>query len=135
MAAFVHRLRVRYYECDPQGIVFNANHIAYVDVAFTEMWREAVGSYTEMSDLGVDMVVADVHAAFRAPVHYDAELALALEVARFGRTSMTTRWVSTVGERVCVEGEVVHVWIDLATSTPIEIPERARHALSPFTAG
>ena len=42
-ASFVHELRVRYGECDPQGIVFNANYLLYFDVAFTELWREAVG--------------------------------------------------------------------------------------------
>ena len=38
-ARFSHRLRVRYGECDPQGIVFNANYMLYVDVVFTELWR------------------------------------------------------------------------------------------------
>ena len=38
--SFVHELRVRYGECDPQGIVFNANYLLYFDVAFTEYWRE-----------------------------------------------------------------------------------------------
>ena len=27
-APYVHRLRVRYHECDLQGIVFNANHFS-----------------------------------------------------------------------------------------------------------
>jgi len=30
--SFVHELRVRYGECDPQGIVFNANYLLYFDV-------------------------------------------------------------------------------------------------------
>jgi YbgC/YbaW family acyl-CoA thioester hydrolase len=45
---FVHELRVRYGECDPQGIVFNANYLLYFDVAFTELWRAAVGPWQEM---------------------------------------------------------------------------------------
>lgn len=134
MAAFIHQLRARYHECDPQGIVFNANHIAYVDVALTEMWREAFGSYGEMERLGVDMVVADVHAAFRAPVAFDAEVTLALTVERFGRTSMTTHWTTTVDDRVCVDGEIVHVWIDPETSTPVDIPAEGRDALARYAA-
>ena len=39
-----HVLRVRFGECDPQGIVFNAHYVAYFDVALTELWREALGS-------------------------------------------------------------------------------------------
>jgi acyl-CoA thioesterase FadM len=33
---FRHRLRVRYHECDPQGVVFNANYLAYFDIALIE---------------------------------------------------------------------------------------------------
>ena len=43
MPDFVHELRVRYGECDPQGIVFNANYLAYFDHTVTELWR-ATGS-------------------------------------------------------------------------------------------
>ncbi|MDQ4072071.1 MAG: hypothetical protein M3088_04240 [Actinomycetota bacterium] len=35
---FVPRLRVLYAECDPQGVVFNADY--HFDVALTELWRE-----------------------------------------------------------------------------------------------
>jgi hypothetical protein len=66
-AAFVHELRVRYGECDPQGIVFNANYLLYFDVAFTELWREAVGPWQEMVERGVDAVVAEANLRFRSP--------------------------------------------------------------------
>ena len=39
-----HRLRVRYGECDAQGVVFNAPYLAWFDVAMTELWRAAFGS-------------------------------------------------------------------------------------------
>lgn len=134
VAPFVHRLRVRYVECDAQGVVFNANHLMYVDVAVTELWREAFGSYGAMLEEGLDVVVADIHAAFRAPARFDDELDLALTIQQFGRTSMTTAWVSSVGDRVCVEGEIVHVWVDAKALSPLAIPERAKAALAPHTA-
>ena len=49
MAAFVHRLRVRYNECDAQGHVFNANYFVYFDIILTELWREALGSYEALT--------------------------------------------------------------------------------------
>ena len=49
---FTHELRVRYGECDPQGIVFNANYLLYFDVAFTELWRACVGPWQEMVEHG-----------------------------------------------------------------------------------
>jgi acyl-CoA thioester hydrolase len=65
---------VRYGECDPQGIVFNANYLLYLDVAFTELWRAAVGPWQDMVDRGVDAVVAEANLVFRAPARFDDEL-------------------------------------------------------------
>src|SRR3954452_12583206 len=65
--SFVHELRVRYGECDPQGIVFNANYLLYFDVAFTEYWRDRIGPWDGMDEFGVDAVVAEAKVRFRAP--------------------------------------------------------------------
>jgi YbgC/YbaW family acyl-CoA thioester hydrolase len=88
-----------------------------------------------MVEQGFDLVVADVHAAFRAPVRFDDEVVLRLTVERFGRTSMTSSWRSVVGETTCVEGEIVHVCVDAATMQPTEIPDDLRQALAPWSAG
>src|SRR5215475_11899038 len=87
---FVHELRVRYGECDPQGIVFNANYFLYFDVAFTELWRAAVGPWNEMLSWGVDAVVAETNVSFRAPARFDDDLRVELAVTRLGRTAVTT---------------------------------------------
>jgi acyl-CoA thioester hydrolase len=114
--SFVHALRVRYGECDPQGIVFNANYLLYCDVAFTELWREAVGPWEEMAERGFDAVVADAHISFRAPARFDDELELLVRVARLGTTAITTEIdVCRAGEllvaarlrHVCVSRDVV----------------------------
>jgi acyl-CoA thioester hydrolase len=79
--AFEHHLRVRYGECDPQNIVFNANYLLYFDVAFTELWRAAVGPWQDMVQRGVDAVVAEAGLRFRAPARYDDVLELRARVA------------------------------------------------------
>ena len=132
MPPFVHAFRARYHECDAQGVVFNANHVTYVDVSLTELWRAAFGSYGAMVDQGFDVVVADVHAAYRQPVRFDEAVELALTIERFGNSSMTTSWVTSVGERVCVEGEVVHVFVDPASLAPVAIPDLAREQLARY---
>ena len=53
MPDFVHELRVRYGECDPQGIVFNANYLSYFDITVTELWRATeLGSWQAMVERG-----------------------------------------------------------------------------------
>ena len=64
---FSHELRVRYGECDAQGIVFNANFLAYVDVVLTEIWRQSMGSYDGLLATGVDTVVGEANMRFLGP--------------------------------------------------------------------
>jgi acyl-CoA thioester hydrolase len=88
MAPFRHRLRVRFGECDPQGIVFNPNYLAYADVALTELMREAAGSYQALVDAGADMVMVSSRVTYRAPARSDDLLDIELAVGHVGTTSM-----------------------------------------------
>jgi acyl-CoA thioester hydrolase len=139
-APFVYELRVRYGECDPQGIVFNANYLLYFDVAFTEMWRAAVGPWQEMVTRGVDAVVAETHLGFRSPARFDDELRLSVQIARLGRTAVTTEIDVLRGEELLVAGWLRHVCVD-ATSTAsegaaqkLEIPDWVRVGLRRYAA-
>jgi acyl-CoA thioester hydrolase len=130
--SFVHRLRVRFHECDPQGVVFNAHYFAYFDVALTEMWREAFGSYGDVVASGTDVVVVEASATFRAPARFDDELDVELGIDRLGTTSMTTAAAIRRDGELLVEGRMVHVFVDTATMAKREIPDRLRSGLSPY---
>jgi acyl-CoA thioester hydrolase len=136
-APFVHELRVRYGECDPQGIVFNANYLLYFDVVFTELWRAAVGPWQEMVARGVDAVVADASLSFRAPARFDDELELRARIAKLGRSSLSTEIEVVRDRQVLVSGTLRHVCVSALTaadaipsSTPW--PEPIRQALVGF---
>jgi acyl-CoA thioester hydrolase len=64
---FRHRLRVRWSECDLQGVVFYPNYLEYFDHLLTELWREAVGPYGDITQLGIDLVVAEARSATAFP--------------------------------------------------------------------
>jgi acyl-CoA thioester hydrolase len=132
MPAFTHRLRVRFNECDPQGIVFNGNWFTYFDVALTELWREAFGSYQDMVDSGADMVVAEANARYRAPARFDDELELAVSVVELGTTSMLTAIDATRASDLLVEGRMRHVFIDPATLAKQAIPDGVRERLAAY---
>jgi acyl-CoA thioester hydrolase len=131
---FVHRLRVRYGECDPQGIVFNAHYIAYFDVALTELWRESLADgYAGMVRGGVDMVVAEARARYLAPAHFDDEIAIGVGVAHLGTTSLVTAMRVTRGDDLLVEGEMRHVFVEVRTHGKTAIPPAVRAALERYT--
>ena len=135
MPPFVHRLRVRYNECDAQGHVFNANYFAYFDIALTELWREALGSYEALTDDGLDLVVAETGARFRAPARFDDELEIALEVERLGNTSMVSAIRIARDEDTLAEGRIVHIFVRAdRLGEKAAIPDHVRQALQAYTA-
>jgi acyl-CoA thioester hydrolase len=129
---FRHRLRIRYGECDPQGVVFNANYLAFFDVVITEFWREAIGEYNAMIEAGADMVVAESRIRFLGPAAFDEELDFELRVSRLGNTALGTLIDAGVGDRPVVAGEMRHVFIDPATKLKRQMPDDIRTALEPY---
>jgi acyl-CoA thioester hydrolase len=132
---FTHTLRVRFAECDVQGVVFNAHYLAYIDIAITELWRAALGSYETMLDRGIDIVVADAHLRFRGGARFDQELLLELAITEMGNTSIVSANRIAHGDRTLVEATMVHVTVDRATMAKTPIPDWLRDALSPWLVG
>jgi len=133
---FRHRLRVRFNECDPQGVVFYANYLILFDVAMTEFWREAIGGYDGLNADGMDAMVAETTIRYSAPARFDDELVFECRVTRLGSTSTDTT-IEVVrgsdGERI-VEGELRHVFVDSRTLAKREIPAHARAGLARYEA-
>ena len=133
-SSFRHRVRVRYSDCDPQGVLFFANHLTYFDIAITELWREAIGPYGDMIEAGVDIVVAEASLRYRAPVPFDEEVEVSAEVTRLGTTGMTTRLQILRNGEVASEGELRHVFVTAGGNEKREIPDEIRVGLEPYLA-
>jgi len=131
---FHHRLRVRFAECDPQGIVFNSRYLEYFDIAITELWRETIGPYQEATErLGIDLVVAEARIRYLAPLRFDEEFDLVVSLARLGTTGITTAIAieRVDGVRVA-EGEIRHVVVRFGGIEKAAIPAELRAALEPY---
>jgi len=132
MAPLRHRLRVRYSDCDPQGVLFNAHYLTYFDIAITELWREALGSYEALRELGVDLVVAEATVRYRAPIRFDAEVDLVASVSHIGDTSLITAIAIDSEAGRHAEGELRHVFVELGGTEKTPMPDVVRDALEPF---
>ena len=130
---FIHRLRVRYSECDLQGVLFNVNYLAYIDHTITEMWRAAYGGYTVMLGRGADIVVAEANLRYRGAARFDEEVVVEATVTNLGTTSITTafRFFGAAGE-LLLDADIRHVWIDPATRAKVPMPEWGREGLAPW---
>ena len=135
---FRHRVRVRFNECDGQGVVFYANYLMYFDVAMTELWRDAFGEgYKGMIDSGTDAMVAEANIRYRASARFDDELDLV--AAGHAPRHDLVRDEPATAERVAdgallAEGELRHVFIDPHTLAKREIPDDVRAGMARFAA-
>jgi acyl-CoA thioester hydrolase len=129
---FSHSLRVRYAECDPQGVVFNAHYLAYLDTSITELWREALGGYQAMIDRGTDMVVIESTLRFHQPAHFDELLTLEVGITRLGNTSISSAHRITRDGELVLEASLHHVLVDLQTRAKAPIPDWIRSGLAPW---
>ena len=127
---FVHELRVRYVECDAQGVVFNSHYLAYVDVGITELWRAAFGSYQAMLEHGVDVVVAEASLRFRGSARFDDVLRIEVRVEHLGNTSIVTDHRMMRADELLVDCKIRHVMVDRATLTKTPLPNWVRDGLS-----
>jgi acyl-CoA thioester hydrolase len=132
---FVHRLRVRYIECDMQGIVFNSHYYAWMDLAHQELIREVLGPLDVLHALGADVVVAESSARYFASARFDQEIDIEVRLDGLGTTSMNTGYTFRNGETVLAEGRVRHVCVhpELMTKTPW--PDEVRAAFTPLLEG
>ena len=125
-------LRVRYHECDGQGIVFNANYLAYIDMTTFEIERALFGSHDEALAQGVDVVVAESTLRYRAPCRYDDELVVAAFLSHLGTTSLIFDFEIRRGGRLCLEATVRYVFVDPATLRKAAPPASVREMYAAF---
>lgn len=135
MPAFRHTLRVRYQECDPQGVVYFARYPEYADIALTEMFRVALGSYDAMVEGGTDLVVAEMTVRYRASARFDELVDIDLEVSRLGDTSMLCAVRISREDVLLAEADFRHVFVDVATKAKRPMPDTVRAALERFGPG
>ena len=130
--SYVHRLRVRYSECDAQHHVFNANYLTYFDVTITELWRDRLGGYEEMLEGGVDMVVAEASVRYLAPARFDDELEIGVALDAPTNSSLVSRFGARRGNDLLTEGTLRHVCVDAKTFAKTPWPDDLRAALDPY---
>lgn len=135
-APFRHRLRVRWVECDIQGIVFYGHYLTYFDIAITELYRDAIGSWSALADHNADLVVAEAGIRYRASARFDDEIDVIASIRHLGSTSVVTDMsIERVADgALLVEGDLRHVFVDPVSLAKREMPAPIRSRLERYLA-
>lgn len=124
--------RVRYAECDMQGIVFNGIYFTYFDTAITEYLRAMDYSLIEQVETtGTDFHVVKALAEFAAPVRFDDHIDVCVRTGRIGKSSI--QFLLEIhphgGDRVLTTGEIVWVNAYQGKHESAPVPEKLAAAI------
>ncbi|MEM9705474.1 MAG: thioesterase family protein [Pseudomonadota bacterium] len=120
--SFFHELRVRFGECDPQKIVFNANYLLFYDVAITEYLRALGFGFSGENALEFFAVRAETN--FRAPAVFDDSLTIGVRCSRLGQTSAVFDLEIYRGDTLLNDGQLVYVNAEPGTNEKARLPGR-----------
>lgn len=125
---FHHDLRVRWSEVDGQQIVFNANYMNYMDIAYAEYLRRDLKLVKGMPAT----VMAKSTLEFKQSGRFDDELHIWVRTSRIGRSSMTVDFAITRdGDELLLTAQTVYVYID-DQQRPISVPDAWREAIETY---
>ena len=118
------RIRIRYNECDVQGVVFNANYLVYVDETLERWFGEVFGPGV------VDMMVKKATVEWHSSATHGEVLELVSAVSRWGTTSYDLTVKGSVGDRPVFTATMVYINVIPGTKTPAPVPDDIKAKLS-----
>ena len=132
---FSTTVRVRWMECDAQGIVFNGAYLGYLEIAQAEYFRNLGFSIYRIAQNGYfDSAVVKADLEFKSPARVDQVLELFARVSRIGNTSMTLKVeiYPEKEERLLTTMEAVYVGFHADTGTTRPVPDAIRSLVDHF---
>ena len=129
--SFVHIERVRFGDLDAMRHLNNVVFLRYFETARISYLRHLIPSHTPADPEadGFGMIFAEPHINYRAPVHYDEQVAIACSVADVRRSSFRVPFEMRVEDRLAAEGYGVLVGFDYASQKAMALPEELRTRL------
>ena len=121
--------RVRYAECDQQGVAFNAHYLTWADEASTDWWASMGLPWPDLITRGGEPMVRASTLEWTSAARFGDTVTVEAETESVGRTSVVARFVVCVGDRVCCTIRTTYVWVTSEGAAPW--PDDVRAALSP----
>ncbi len=126
---FRYRLRVRYPECDGQGIVFNARYGDWTDLATTELLRAIDPGLLVPG--GLDYRLRKQETEWITPARFDDVVDASVVVEAVGTTSFTiaTAFARWPDEAPLARVRTVYVLVNAGTGEKLPVPDPLRARL------
>lgn len=126
-------MHVRYGDLDPQWHVNHTRFLTYMEQARLE-YLQHLGLFDGKSYLDLRLIIADVHASYKAPIELGQKVRIGTRTAKIGTRSVTFEYVIEDEEsgQVCATGEVVGVCYSFRTHETQPVPNEWREKMAEF---
>ena len=132
---FQHKLRVRWAECDAQGIAFNGSYMNYLEVAQAEYFRSLGINLYPLAEQGYfDTATVKAILEFKAPARLDQVIDIYTRVSHLGTTSiaMVMEIYPEESDLLIAKAEMIYVHYDASRGTSRQVPDDIRTLVSHF---
>jgi len=132
---FKTSVRVRWMECDAQGIVYNGAYLGYLEIGQAEYYRNLGFAIYIIPQSGYfDFAVVKSTQEFKASAKVDEIIELYVRVSKIGNTSLTLQLeiYPEDSDRLLTTIETVYVGYDAATETSRPVPDDIRKLVSHY---
>lgn len=132
---FMTKIRVRWMECDGQGIVYNGAYLGYLEIGQAEYYRNLGFAIYIIPQSGYfDFVVVKSTQEFKAPAKVDEIIELYVRVSNIGNTSLTLNLeiYAEGNDRLLTSIQTVYVGYDTATESTRPVPDAIRELVIHF---
>jgi len=123
---YVHRVRVRYVDCDMQRVVYNAHYLTFVDDG-VETWLQVLG--VNVYDHGWDFMLKKAAVEWQGTATVHEVIDIAMEVVRWGHTSFDVGYTGTVEGRPVFTCTITYVGVKAGTQETMPAPPEVRERM------
>ena len=128
-------LRVRWVECDAQGIVYYGAYMDYLEVGQSDYFRNLGFSVYKVAEVAYfDTAVVKVTLEYKAPARVDDMLDIFARVSHIGSTSITVDMEIYSQERgqLLTTSQVIYAGYDASTATTKPVPADIRELVDRY---
>ena len=132
---FKTSVRVRWMECDAQGIVYNGAYMGYLEIGQAEYYRNLGFAIYIIPKSGYfDFAVVKSTLVFKAAARVDEIVDLLVRISDIGNNSLTLNMeiYPEGSDRLLTSIETVYVGYDAATETTRRVPDDIRQLVTHY---
>ena len=117
-----YRHKVKYYECDPMGVVHHSNYVRFMEEARVEMMDRLGFGYERMEAEGVISPVLSLTCKFLRPAHFQEVVEISVRLSSSTAMKVSFAYEMRVEGNLVMTAESTHCFLE--NGRPVSLEKR-----------